>query len=176
MSERDRDGKTYDGEDLEEAKEPEAFMQDALSITRRCLGLLVSPPKKLITAAEYHELDDQMQQLVLEEMKARFPEFDLESNMVKQTLECSVTLTGEEMRLIDANQQEDENSVELTLASMFGATHQNMTGDVDEAYLDLSKPDRETPGMEILLVNLIDDGFLPILGKFCQAEALGYRG
>lgn len=151
MSGRDRDGKIFEGDDLQHIKDPEKFMQGAVDRVRHCLGLLVSPPTKLITVEEYYELDDLMQELVIKNIERRFPDFDLEENRIRERLRRLDSSTDLETRLIEAAHQQDDRFLENTLASSLSPAYRYPAEATDEGLLDLSRLNRETPSLEDVL-------------------------
>ena len=100
MAESDRDGRRLKGDGLENVESAEEFMSVAVERTRCCLNYLLSPPRALISVAEYYELDDLMQSLVTEKLAERFPKYNMEEHDTQMLLNRQYTLNDEEQGLI----------------------------------------------------------------------------
>ena len=62
--------------------EPQVFIGLALRIVRFGLSMLVARPRCIISAQEFYHIDDNVMRQILDEVKARWPEYDVIGNGV----------------------------------------------------------------------------------------------
>lgn len=155
MSDSDRDGRRLKGDGLEDVSNPEEFMKCAVERTRRCLGHLLKPPRLLITVAEYYELDDLMQELVIKKLCERFPTYDLDEKKVSELLKRKYSLDDDkDQRFVKLPAKEDYE-LKTALLSLAGLTvDDDEEGAPDDSLLDLSMIEKQLPGTEETLIKL----------------------
>ena len=153
MSESDRDGMRLEGDGLEDVESAEEFMDVAVERTRRCLNSLLSPPRALIGVAEYYELDDLMQSLVIEKLEKRFPKYNMEEHDTKMLLKRQYTLHDEEQELIKIPER-SEYVLKTTLLSLANLSVDQATAPAEENFLDLSGLDKLLPSTEEAVMRL----------------------
>ena len=66
---------------------PADFIDWAMTLTRGILCLLVSIPRTILSPREFAELDDRAQQLLIEELRLRWPDFDMLADDTEQRLQ-----------------------------------------------------------------------------------------
>lgn len=143
--------------------------------TRRCLSMLVSAPKKVMSLKDYYEVDDIMQTLLLEDVTKKAPEFSLEENRVQDILTRRY-LISEETRAIgvaeessvslgdaflsftgfeEPKKEKDGHHLESSLDSLardeeddkITQTGERVLEGLDYFHVDLTRLDAEFPGL-----------------------------
>lgn len=71
---------------------PEKFLRDVVFLTRLGLLILGSLPKRLITPAQFEELDDMMQGLVLQFVNEKWPDYDPSGTQTRNLMKRIYTL------------------------------------------------------------------------------------